>query len=125
VDGGFLHIASYYGVPVTGVFTSGRESKWAALAPGSRMVRRADLECQPCTWFGQVAPCVHDFACKELDFEKHVRAARPERRIAPHTGLLPAVRSGPSADPVPVGAPVHADRALRVLPDDVSEPASR
>jgi glycosyl transferase family 9 (putative heptosyltransferase) len=124
VDGGFLHIASYYGVPVTGVFTSGRDGKWAALAPGSRMVRRSDLACQPCTWFGQVPACTHQFACKELDFEKHVRAARP-LHPAPIDGLLPVVRSGPGADAVPVGAAVHADRTLRVLPDDVSEPARR
>jgi hypothetical protein len=74
VDGGFLHIASYYGVPVTGVFTSGRERKWAPLAPRSRVVRRSDLACQPCTWFGQVPPCPHRFACKELDFDQHVRS---------------------------------------------------
>jgi hypothetical protein len=73
VDSGFLHIASYYGVPVTGLFTSGREHKWAPLAPGSRMVRRSDLACQPCTWFGQVPPCPHRLACKELDFAQHVR----------------------------------------------------
>ncbi len=73
VDGGFLHIASYYGIPVTGVFTSGRERKWAALAPGSRVVRRGDLPCQPCTWFGQVPPCGNQFACKQVDFEKHVQ----------------------------------------------------
>lgn len=75
VDGGFLHIASYYGVPVTGIFTSGRDRKWAPLAHGSHIARRRDLDCQPCTWFGQVPSCPHRFACKELDFEKHVRTA--------------------------------------------------
>jgi ADP-heptose:LPS heptosyltransferase len=77
VDGGFLHIASYYGVPVTGVFTSGREGKWAPLAPGSRTVRRTDLACQPCTWFGQVPVCPHRYACKDVDVEKHLIAASP------------------------------------------------
>jgi hypothetical protein len=83
VDGGFLHIASYYGVPVTGVFTSGRESKWAALAPGSRMVRRDDLECRPCTWFGQVAACKNQYACKKLDLARHLADARCTDRPAP------------------------------------------
>ena len=68
VDGGFLHIASYYGVPVTGLFTSGRDRKWAALGQGSRALLRADLACRPCTWFGQTPPCTNRFACKEVPF---------------------------------------------------------
>jgi ADP-heptose:LPS heptosyltransferase len=75
VDGGFLHIASYYGVPATAVFTSGRDSKWAPLAPGSRVIRRQDLGCQPCTWFGRVPPCKHKFACKEVTYGEHTRPA--------------------------------------------------
>jgi len=66
VDGGFLHIASYYGVPVTGLFTSGRDRKWAALGQGSVALLRQDLPCRPCTWFGQTPPCPHAFACKEI-----------------------------------------------------------
>jgi hypothetical protein len=124
VDGGFLHIASYYGVPITGIFTSGRDGKWAALAPGSRVVRRTDLACQPCTLFGQVPPCTHQFACKELDFDRHISESRP-RRAAAAGSVLPLVRSGPSPDAVPVRASLHADRALRTLPHDVSEPARR
>jgi len=73
VDGGMVHIASYYGVPVTAVFTSGRECKWAPLAPGSRIVRRSDLPCQPCARFGQVPPCEWSYACKDLDYERHLR----------------------------------------------------
>jgi len=92
VDGGFLHIASYYGVPVTGVFTSGRENKWAPLAPASRMVRRADLACQPCTWFGQVPPCAHHFACKEVDFDQHIRYVGSGDGARAANGLLPVVR---------------------------------
>jgi hypothetical protein len=68
VDGGFLHIASYYGVPVTGLFTSGRDRKWAALGQGSRPLFRNGLACRPCVWFGQEPPCRHRFACKELAF---------------------------------------------------------
>ena len=43
IDSGFLHIASYYGVPTTGIFTSGRERKWASLARHSSMVRATIL----------------------------------------------------------------------------------
>lgn len=93
VDGGFLHIASYYGVPVTGLFTSGRDRKWAALSPGSRVVRRADLPCQPCTWFGQVPHCTRNFVCKELDFASHLRTADQYRSAAANDGLLPVMRA--------------------------------
>jgi ADP-heptose:LPS heptosyltransferase len=68
VDGGFLHIASYYGVPVVGLFTSGRDRKWAALGQGSLALLRDDLACRPCTWFGQTRRCAHGFACKEIAF---------------------------------------------------------
>ena len=68
VDGGFLHIASYYGVPATALFTSTRERKWAALAPGSRTLFRDGLACRPCAWFAQTPPCAHGFACKEVPF---------------------------------------------------------
>ena len=68
VDGGFLHIASYFGVPVTGLFTSGRDRKWAALGQGSRALLREGLACRPCMWFGQAPRCKHGFACKEISF---------------------------------------------------------
>jgi ADP-heptose:LPS heptosyltransferase len=64
MDGGMVHVASYYGVPTTAVFTSGRARKWAPLAAGSATVRRADLDCQPCTLFGQTPPCPRGHACK-------------------------------------------------------------
>jgi len=71
MDSGFLHIASYYGVPTTGLFTSGRAEKFLPLAPHSRLVKRSDLTCQPCALFGQVPPCPYAYACKELDFSAH------------------------------------------------------
>jgi ADP-heptose:LPS heptosyltransferase len=74
VDSGFLHIASYFGVPVTAHFTSGRARKWAALSPNSTILRRSDLACQPCTLFGQVSPCPNHFACKDLTHAKYHRA---------------------------------------------------
>ena len=72
VDGGFVHMASYYGVPVTALFTSGRDRKWAPLGAGSSVVRRHDLACQPCTWFGQVPACPNHYACKELSLSEEL-----------------------------------------------------
>ncbi len=66
MDGGPVHIASFFGVPTLAVFTSGRYRKWTPLAQGSRIVRRHDLPCQPCTKFGQVPPCPIQYKCREL-----------------------------------------------------------
>lgn len=66
VDGGGVHLASFFGVPTLAVFTSGRDRKWAPLAQGSRIVRRNDLPCQPCTKFGQVPACAHRYACLDV-----------------------------------------------------------
>jgi heptosyltransferase II len=73
MDGGMVHIASYFGVPATVIFTSGRTAKWAPLAVGSSVVQRKDLPCQPCTVFGQVPPCPHQYACKQLSYAEHFR----------------------------------------------------
>jgi ADP-heptose:LPS heptosyltransferase len=66
MDGGAVHIASWFGVPTLALFTSGRDKKWAPLGEGSRVLRRHDLTCQPCTKFGQVPPCPYSYACLEL-----------------------------------------------------------
>jgi len=66
VDGGMVHIATYFGVPTTAVFTSGRDKKWAPRAVGSESIFRADLMCRPCTKFGQVPECPFNYACKNL-----------------------------------------------------------
>jgi hypothetical protein len=73
VDGGPIHIASYYGVPTDALFTAGRSSKWSPLARGSVVHRRDDLHCQPCTVFGQVPPCPYDFRCR-ADIPASLRA---------------------------------------------------
>ena len=67
MDGGAVHIASYFGVPTLALFTSGRDRKWHPLGEGSRILRRHDLSCQPCTRFGQVPPCPYGYACLKLD----------------------------------------------------------
>jgi heptosyltransferase-2 len=69
MDGGPVHMASFFGVPTLAIFTSGRSHKWAPLAEGSRILRRHDLPCQPCTKFGQVPPCPIHYQCLDLDRE--------------------------------------------------------
>jgi ADP-heptose:LPS heptosyltransferase len=67
MDGGPVHIASFYGVPAVVLFTSGRDRKWRPLGEGSHVVRRHDLPCQPCAKFGQVPVCFHGHACKKVE----------------------------------------------------------
>lgn len=71
VDGGPVHIASYYGVPVTAIFTSGVNLKWRPNSMNSEIVRRQDLCCMPCTRFGQTPVCKFNLACHELDYNIH------------------------------------------------------
>ena len=75
MDGGGVHIASYFGVPTLALFTSGRDRKWHPLGEGSRIVRRRDLACQPCTKFGQVPPCPYGYACLKLEDEAPTKAS--------------------------------------------------
>lgn len=63
IDGGMVHVASYYGVPTDVLFTAGRDRKWAPLGAGSTVSFRPDLSCRPCTLFGQVPPCPIAFEC--------------------------------------------------------------
>lgn len=69
VDGGMAHVASFYGIPATVLFTSGQVEKWRPLSEGSRVVAVEGLPCRPCTLFGQVPPCPHGFACKRIPIE--------------------------------------------------------
>ncbi|MEO0454620.1 MAG: glycosyltransferase family 9 protein [Verrucomicrobiota bacterium] len=69
VDGGPVHLASYYGVPVSAIFTSGRNLKWAPLSQDSFVYYREDLTCRPCTLFGVAPPCPYSYACKQLNFD--------------------------------------------------------
>jgi hypothetical protein len=73
IDSGFLHVASYYGVPVACIFTSSREQKWASLSPGSRLIRRSDLACQPCALYAVVPACPYGFACRDVEFPRDLR----------------------------------------------------
>lgn len=70
MDGGMVHVASYFGIPTTVLFTSGRDRKWAPLAHRSAIVRTQGLSCQPCTRFGQTPPCSNHFKCHDLDVRR-------------------------------------------------------
>lgn len=74
VDSGLIHVASYYGVPATSVYTASREKKWGPLAEGSRVVHRTDIDCRPCTQFSQVPSCSYNYRCKDVDFDKDVHS---------------------------------------------------
>ncbi len=67
VDGGMVHVASYYGVPVDAVFTAGRDRKWLPWSVGSRIIKRTGLDCQPCTIFGLVPECPWQYRCKDAE----------------------------------------------------------
>ncbi len=85
MDGGAVHIASFFGVPTLALFTSGRDRKWLPLGQGSRILRRSDLACQPCTKFGQVPPCPNQYACLQIEnlapTEATPSTVRSENRI--------------------------------------------
>lgn len=67
IDSGMVHVASYFGVPVDAVFTAGRDAKWRPWSRGSRVIKRTDLPCQPCTRFGAVPECRFQYRCKQMD----------------------------------------------------------
>jgi ADP-heptose:LPS heptosyltransferase len=67
MDGGAVHIASFFGVSTLALFTSGRDRKWHPLGEGSRILRRHDLACQPCVRFGQVPRCPYGYECLKLE----------------------------------------------------------
>lgn len=66
IDGGLVHVGSYFGVSMDVVFTSGVMAKWKPLTPGSRIIKTSGLDCQPCTRFGQTPCCRNEFRCKLL-----------------------------------------------------------
>jgi ADP-heptose:LPS heptosyltransferase len=82
MDGGPVHIASFFGVPGLVVFSSGRSRKWAPLGLGSRVLRRHDLPCQPCTKFGQVPPCPYQYKCLEIPESLGEALPAPETKAA-------------------------------------------
>lgn len=68
IDGGMVHVCSFFGVPTIALFTSGVLEKWRPLGAGSTVIRGgpSELDCRPCARFGQVPPCVNHYACKDF-----------------------------------------------------------
>ena len=65
IDGGMVHVCSFFGVPTKTLFTAGIIDKWRPLAEGSVVaVSPSELPCRPCARFGQVPPCPIKYACK-------------------------------------------------------------
>lgn len=70
VDSAMVHIASYFGVPTTAIFTGAIDTKWGPLADGSTKIFRSNLKCRPCVVFGQLPPCPNSYECKRLEFKR-------------------------------------------------------
>ncbi|MCD8352159.1 MAG: hypothetical protein LUC93_16260 [Planctomycetaceae bacterium] len=66
IDSGAVHIASYYGVPTTVLFTSGQDKKWAPIAESSTIHLNNEAYCRPCTIWGQTSPCLNNYQCKNI-----------------------------------------------------------
>lgn len=75
IDGGMVHVCSFFGVPTRVLFTAGVQEKWRPLAKDSEIaVVPGHLPCRPCTRFGQVPACPIDYACKAFPadiFSRH------------------------------------------------------
>ena len=61
-DSGIMHLAWLLGVPTLSLFGPGIVEKWAPRGP-QHLAVRLDLSCSPCTRFGMVPPCPHDYYC--------------------------------------------------------------
>ena len=64
-DSGMMHIAFGIGTGTLSLFGPGNEIKWA---PGGdiHLVLSSDLDCRPCTRFGNIPPCRHNIECMLL-----------------------------------------------------------
>jgi ADP-heptose:LPS heptosyltransferase len=78
MDGGIVHMAAYFGVPVTALFTSGVASKWYPFSENSQIIFSAPLMCQPCALWSRVPKCTNSLKCK--DFSQELERV-PVRRI--------------------------------------------
>jgi len=61
-DSGILHIGVGLGVPTVSLFGPGIAAKWAPRGPRHRVLNM-NLECSPCTRFGNTPPCPRDVTC--------------------------------------------------------------
>jgi len=75
-DSSVMHLAWLLRVPTLSLFGPGILEKWAPRGPG-HMAVKLDMPCSPCTRFGTVPPCPHDYACmRDLTPEMVVEALR-------------------------------------------------
>lgn len=76
IDGGMVHVCSFFGVRTRVLFTAGVQEKWRPLAKNSQIaVAPGHLPCRPCTRFGQVPACPIDYACKAFPVDVFPRHA--------------------------------------------------
>lgn len=63
-DSGLLHIAQLQGVPTVSLFGPSDPKKWC-LKGGLHSVVSAGSECAPCSRFGTIPTCYHNFQCMQ------------------------------------------------------------
>lgn len=68
MDGGFVHMASYYDIKTYAMFTSGDHIKWQPGKNGSKIFKNFEAPCSPCVVFGKVPPCPNSLICWRIDF---------------------------------------------------------
>lgn len=74
VDGGLVHVASYYGIPVDAIFTAGDPYKWHPLEETSTIIYAKNrLSCMPCTYYGKIARCNKKYECRALLSESYIQ----------------------------------------------------
>lgn len=83
IDGGMVHVASYFGTPTTAIFTSGRDKKWRPLAIDSELLMNSRLSCRPCTVFGQTPRCPHAYVCCRIEDLRRVGPMEAEATNSP------------------------------------------
>lgn len=63
-DSGVLHIAVGLGVPTVSLFGPGNVKKWAPQGERDIVINK-ELQCSPCTTFGNTPPCLNDNRCMQ------------------------------------------------------------
>lgn len=66
IDGGLCHVAAYFDIPITVLFTAGRDLKWRPMSLGSEIYVNMEAACRPCTIYGKRPICRNQFACKDI-----------------------------------------------------------
>ena len=87
-DSGLLHLAALCGCPTVSLFGPSSPLKWAPRGAGHVALSR-HVECAPCSRFGRIPDCRHEWHClhdiepgEVLDAVQHVRSQPcPERWI--------------------------------------------